>query len=93
MPTYSPTLSPYKPTVKPGTFKPTLSYILQVPTTKSPLPTGQEAPPSLAAITTMVGLPLLTGMLSALGVGPVVVIAVAWLLPLGALMVMPVAGG
>ena len=46
----------------------------------------QDTAKGLAVITTMVGLPLLTGILSVLGAGPVLVIAVAWLLPIGGLM-------
>ena len=48
--------------------------------------TKQDTVERLAAITTMVGLPFFTGILSVLGTGPVVVITVAWLLPMGGLM-------
>jgi hypothetical protein len=51
--------------------------------------TDQESAQSMAAISTVVGLPMLTGVLAALGAGPAVVIAVAWLLPIGLLMVTP----
>jgi hypothetical protein len=37
----------------------------------------QETAQGMAAISTVVGLPMLTGVLSALGAGPAVVIAVA----------------
>ena len=47
---------------------------------------NQYTAEGMAAITTMVGLPLLTGILSVLGAGPILVIAVAWLLPIGGLM-------
>ena len=49
----------------------------------------QDMMQGMAAMSTVVGLPMITGMLSALGAGPAVVIAVAWLLPIGLLMVVP----
>ena len=45
--------------------------------------------PDLASLATVLGLPMLTGSLALAGLGPAVVIAVAWLLPVGALMVVP----
>ena len=53
----------------------------------------QEMAQGMAAISTVVGLPMLTGVLSAVGAGPAVVIAVAWLLPIGLLMLIPGVAG
>ena len=53
----------------------------------------QEMAQGMAAISTVVGLPMLTGVLSAVGAGPAVVIAVAWLLPIGLLMLVPGVAG
>ena len=44
---------------------------------------------SLAMAATVVGLPLTTGLLSALGAGPAIVIALAWLAPLALLLTVP----
>ena len=55
--------------------------------------TEQETAQGMAAISTVVGLPMLTGVLAALGAGPAVVIAVAWLLPIGLLLVVPGVAG
>ena len=53
----------------------------------------QDMAQGMAAISTVVGLPMITGVLAAIGVGPAVVIAVAWLLPIGLLMVVPGVAG
>ena len=53
----------------------------------------QDMAQGMAAISTVVGLPMITGVLAAVGVGPAVVIAVAWLLPIGLLMVVPGVAG
>jgi hypothetical protein len=45
--------------------------------------------PTLASLATVLGLPMLTGSLVMAGLGPTAVITVAWLLPVGALMVVP----
>ena len=48
---------------------------------------------SIASVATVLGLPMLTGSLVLAGLGPLIVIAVAWLAPIGALMVLPGAAG
>ena len=53
----------------------------------------QDIVQDMAAISTVVGLPMITGVLAAIGAGPAVVIAVAWLLPIGLLMVVPGVAG
>ena len=50
---------------------------------------GQEATEDMGALTAVVGLPLVTGALSLLGAGPAAVIAVAWLLPVASLLLLP----
>ena len=49
--------------------------------------------PTLASLATVLGLPMLTGSLVRAGLGPATVIAVAWLLPIGTLMVVPGVAG
>ena len=55
-------------------------------------PTGPQSY-SMASLATVFGLPMLTGSLVLAGLGPLIVIAVAWLAPIGALMVLPGAAG
>ena len=50
---------------------------------------GHEAIDSVVAMSSMIGLPVLTGMLAILGAAPAVVISVAWILPVGALILAP----
>ena len=50
---------------------------------------GQEASKDVGALTAVLGLPLVTGGLSMLGAGPAAVIAVAWLLPVASLLLLP----
>ena len=50
---------------------------------------GDDAIDGVVAMSTMIGLPVLTGMLAILGAAPLVVISVAWLLPVGALILAP----
>ena len=50
---------------------------------------GQHASKDVGALTAVLGLPLVTGGLSILGAGPAAVIAVAWLLPVASLLLLP----
>ena len=50
---------------------------------------GDDTMDGMVAMSTMIGLPVITGMLAILGAAPAVVISVAWLLPVGALILAP----
>jgi hypothetical protein len=50
---------------------------------------GQDASKEVGALTAVLGLPIITGALSLLGAGPAAVIAVAWLLPVASLLLLP----
>ena len=52
-----------------------------------------DLPTDLATLATVLGLPMLTGSLALAGLEPATVIAVAWLMPIGALMVVPGVAG